>query len=133
VSGRIGTALSLRLDHFHAAHVGPQHFGNYDAAVRLLVVLQDGDERADDRQPGAVECVDEARAATIRWAIADVRAARLEVPRVTARADFEPLLAAGRPQLDVELAAGGEAEITRDNLDAPVRDFQQRADRFCRL
>src|SRR5690606_40966378 len=106
---------------------------DHDAAIRLLVVFEDGDERADDRQTGAVERVDEARTAAIRRTIADVRAARLKIARVTARANFQPLSAARRPHLDVELAAGGEAQVTGDNLDAPVRDLEQRADRFGRL
>src|SRR5690606_26125737 len=85
VSGRTGIALLLRLDHFDAAQVGPQHLGNHNATIRLLVVLQHGDERANDRQPGAVERVDKARAPAIRRAITDVRAARLKITRVAAR------------------------------------------------
>ena len=33
-----GSILSAR-QHLHAAHVGPQHFGDDDAAVGLLIIL----------------------------------------------------------------------------------------------
>ena len=41
----------------HAAHVGHQRVGDGDGAVGLLVVLQDGDQRAADGEAGAVERV----------------------------------------------------------------------------
>ena len=44
-----------------AAHVGAQRLGDDDRAVGLLVVLEHGDQRAADREAGAVERVHEAR------------------------------------------------------------------------
>ena len=49
----------MRVD---AAHIGLQHRRDRDAAVLVLIVLQDRDERAADREAGAVERVHEARA-----------------------------------------------------------------------
>ena len=45
------------LDLLEAAHVGDERVGDDDRAVGLLVVLQDRDQRAPDREAGAVERV----------------------------------------------------------------------------
>src|SRR5471032_2562516 len=42
-------------DDLEPAHVGAQRLRHCDAAVRLLVVLQDRDQRAPDGEPGAVQ------------------------------------------------------------------------------
>ena len=48
-------------DRLHAAHIGLQRVGHHDRAVGLLVGLHHRDQRAADRDAGAVERVDEAR------------------------------------------------------------------------
>src|SRR4051794_20956312 len=49
-------------------HIGPQDFGNGDRPVLLLIGLHDGDQRAADRDPRAVQRVHEARALLARLA-----------------------------------------------------------------
>src|SRR3990170_3165368 len=97
-------------DHVQAAHPGPQHLGNDDGAIGLLVVLENGDQRPRERQPRAVERVHHfgvgARAA------AEAGAASLEVAAVRNRRDFQPLAATRSPGLHVIGLAGGEAQIT---------------------
>ena len=48
---------------FDAAHVGTEHFRNRHAAVGVLIVFKHRDERAADREAGAVQGVDILRAA----------------------------------------------------------------------
>ena len=60
----------------------PQHFGDDDAAVGLLVVLQDRDQRPREGDRGAVERVDEPRALLLWRLVADVEPAGLEVGAV---------------------------------------------------
>ena len=55
-------AIASRLDLRQPAHVGLEHFRNRYAAVLLLVVFHDGDQRAADRGAGAVQRMDEGRA-----------------------------------------------------------------------
>ena len=70
-----------------AAHVGLQRVGHVDAAVGALVVLQHGDQRAADREAGAVQRVHELGLA-LRVAKARLHAPRLERFAVRARRDL---------------------------------------------
>src|SRR5262245_5287769 len=47
-------------DPIQAAHVGLQRIGDGDRSIRLLIIFQDGDERASDGKAGSVEGVHEA-------------------------------------------------------------------------
>src|SRR3546814_6965705 len=58
-TGRSGSPSSGTLDTLEAAQIRPQHVGQRHRAVRLLVVLQDRDQGPADRQPRAVQGVDE--------------------------------------------------------------------------
>ena len=51
----VGAALELSRRNPVRAHVRPQRFGNHHAAVGLLVVLQDGQPGAPDRQAAAAK------------------------------------------------------------------------------
>src|SRR4029453_18767478 len=79
---RRGGLLLRPLDPLPSAHVGPQRFRDHHRAVLLLVVLDDGDERAAHGQAAAVQGVDEARLARGLRAVAEVGAAGLEVGAV---------------------------------------------------
>jgi hypothetical protein len=46
---------------FQPAHIGPQRHREWRSSRRLLVILHHRDQRAADRQAGAVQRVDEAR------------------------------------------------------------------------
>ena len=55
------TAGSLWQDGLLAPHVRPQDLGDRERAVLVLVVFEDGDERAPDRQPRTIDGVAEDR------------------------------------------------------------------------
>ena len=63
------------------ADEGAERLRDPDAAVLLLVLLEDRDQRAPDRQPGAVERVHEPGLGLGLRAVADLGAPRLEVAR----------------------------------------------------
>ena len=69
-----GPALALG-DALQAAHVGAQGLRDHHRAVRLLVVLEDRDQRAAHREAGAVQRVQEARLALRLRPVAQVRRA----------------------------------------------------------
>src|SRR3546814_15659706 len=64
------------------AHIGQQRRRNIDAAVGLLVVFEDRHQRSPDREPRAVERMDELIALDVFTAEARVHAARLEIAAV---------------------------------------------------
>src|SRR5262245_50297539 len=69
----------LRLPDFClAVEVRPQRLWNDDGSVLLLVVLEDGNERAADGEPRSVQRVNELRFAAAAGAELDVGAAGLE-------------------------------------------------------
>src|SRR5207237_4707779 len=106
-----GRNVRLGDDALRAAQVRSQHLGDIDRAVLSLVRLQQRDHEARQRQPAAVQRVHELRSRVAVGAEADVGPSRLEVTEVGARRDLEPLAAARRPQLDVVLLGGNEAEV----------------------
>jgi hypothetical protein len=55
---------------------------------------------------------------------ADLRPPGLEVAEVRARAHLQPLVAAGRPDFEVELHHGREGKVSRAHLDDPVRQAE---------
>src|SRR5690349_11847593 len=83
------------------AEIRPQHLGNEDGAVGLLVVLENAGDRAREREAGTVQRVHEARLFALRRPEANVRAARLEVGEGAAGADLEPRADSGGPRLEV--------------------------------
>src|SRR3546814_3607569 len=54
-----GVLSQVRLQPRDPAHMGMERFGDVDAAVGLLIIFEDCDERAPDREARAVERVDE--------------------------------------------------------------------------
>lgn len=106
------------------AHVGTQGFGNDDTAVFLLVVLQDGGDRAAYGQAGSIQGVDEFRLRLGVAAEADVRAPCLEVEEVGARGNFAVPVGFGQPDLDVVSRGAGEADISRTQADDMVGQAQ---------
>src|SRR5215213_10794041 len=91
----------LTFDAGHPAHVGLENRWNRDAAVLVLIVLQNGHERAADREAGAVERVHEARLLLSRRTVAGIHAARLEIraDRAARNLAIHPL--PRQPHLDV--------------------------------
>src|SRR5579862_9117169 len=79
-----------------AAEIGAERQRHVDAPVGALVGFEDADERARQRQAGAVQGVDEARLFLAVFE-SDSGAPGLEVPEIRAGTDLQPLVAAGRP------------------------------------
>src|SRR6185436_17780244 len=107
-------ARSRRRDAFEAPHVRAQGRREQHRAVRLLAVLEHGDERAADGEARAVERVQQRRLAASIWtmrAVAQVGAARLEVLAVAARGDLAIRVLPRQPHLDVVGLRRGEAEV----------------------
>ena len=103
---------------------GRQRLGDDDGAVRLLVVLEDGDERPPDREAGAVQRVQEPRLRPGLRAVAQARAAGLEVLAVRARRDLAVRLLPRQPDLDVVGLGGGEAHVAGRQHDHAVRQAE---------
>ena len=104
-----------------AAHVGPQHLRHGDRAVGPLVRLEERRDDARQRQPRAVQRVDELRLGARLRSVADRHPARLVVAEVRARADLEPALDARRPHLEVVLPGLDEAHLAGAHQQRPGR------------
>ena len=92
------------------AEVGAEHFREKDGSVFLEMLFQKGDHETRQGHARAVERVDELRLA-VRVLEAAVQAAGLVVGEAAARADLQPLLLAGRPELEVVALGGREAHV----------------------
>src|SRR4029077_20488191 len=77
-AAQLHMVLGLGGNQLSSVHVGAKRGGNDYAAVFLLVILQDRDERAADGESRSVEGVDELRLACSARAELDVRATSLE-------------------------------------------------------
>ena len=104
-----------------------QHLGHRDRAVLALAVLEQRDQRAPDRDRGAVERRDVARRAG-PGAVADVQPARLEVGRVRRRGQLAVALLARQPRLAVVLLGGRGAEVVDGDVDDAVGDPERAED-----
>src|SRR5437588_2520792 len=71
----VATTTCLLRDALHPLHVLSQRFGNHHAAVTLLIVLENGHERATEGKSGTVDRVHESRF-LFRCPITNVRATR---------------------------------------------------------
>src|SRR5207253_6919050 len=100
--------------------VGDERWGEADGAVRLLAVLEDGDDRARVGDGGPVERVDELEPPAAARAEPDVEPAGLKVRAVAARLGLPIPAPAGHPRLDIVLAGRGIAEVSGRDVDDPV-------------
>ena len=85
---RLRRTPSSLLNDLPSSHVRPQRRGHHDRPVLLLVVLEDGQQRAADREPRAVQRVHELGLAAALAAEPDVGAPRLERLEVAAGRDL---------------------------------------------
>src|SRR5205085_7421436 len=100
LTAAVATTTCLLRDALHPLHVLSQRFGNHHAAVALLIVLENGHERATEGKSGAVDRVDESRF-LFRCPITNVRATRLKVGEVRARRNLAIRLLSWQPHLEV--------------------------------
>src|SRR5687768_12052984 len=87
---------------FKTAHVRLQNRRNAHAAVGLLIILQNGDQRAPHGKTGTIERVNIAWGLGIaRGPVARLHAPGLEVAADGARGNLAEGVLAGQPHLDV--------------------------------
>src|SRR5438874_11378154 len=118
---RAGDSPACRAQAFEAIRVGPQRGRNRHAAVGVLIVLQHGDERAADREAGAVERVTELGLAAAGGLVADVGAAAAEISIGGARRDLAIPVLPRQPHLDVVALGRAEADVPRASLHHAIR------------
>ena len=106
--------------HGQAAHIGLQHVGDADGAVRLLIILQDGDQRAADGDARAVQRMDEAGVLGALRAVARIHAAGLEVAAHRAGGNLAIGPLPRQPDLDVVGLLRGEAHVAGGEHDDAV-------------
>ena len=98
--------------------------GHWDtnAAVRLLMVLQNRHDDARHRAQRAVECGQGPRLVAV--AHTDLQATSLKLGGVRGRRDLAIRALRRNPRLDVELACRTAAEIARSHVDHAIGQFQ---------
>src|SRR5208282_589944 len=112
------TELPLADERIHREVPGPSHlfpdrFGDLDAPVVGLIVLEDRDHETGERDPRGVEGVQRLGTGRLVAAPADIRANRLIRLEVRDGAHLEPALSAGRPELQVVALRGLLREVAR--------------------
>src|SRR6478735_817697 len=119
----LGTGRLEDGEHRHAAEVLLQRCRDVDRAVRVLVVLQEGDDPAG-RGEGAVQGGNRAgalgRTVLVEHAFADVEPARLEGGAVRGRGQLAVGALGGDPGFAVKLAGSGIAEVPRGRVDHAI-------------
>src|SRR5262245_18614705 len=121
LSGTLGICFG---DSFKAVHVGTQRGGNGDRSILLLIVLEDGDQGAPDREARAVQGVHEARALLARLAAARLNAPRLELAAIRATGDLAIGVLARQPDLDVVGLLRREAHVAGAQRDHAIRQAE---------
>src|SRR5699024_9873166 len=110
----------VALDALLAAHVRSERFRDFDGAVRVLVVFEDGDHHAPDGGARGVQRVEIVGRLVTLGTVSEPGPAGLERLEVRSRGDFEPTTArlgtlfhvvAGSPDLQVVGPRRGEGEI----------------------
>jgi hypothetical protein len=79
-----GSICDCLFDDFSSAHVWSEGFRDHDAAVFLLIVLEDGCNSSSNCKAGAVESVDEFRLGAFVASESDVGSSCLEIFEVGA-------------------------------------------------
>ena len=95
---------SLSGNSFHSPHIRPQDGWNFNRAVRLLVIFQDGHHGSPDSQSGPIERVDKVGLCLFLssgWPILDARSPGLKRFEIAARRNLSVLLLRWEPYLNV--------------------------------
>src|SRR6266852_58380 len=83
------------------SHVWAQDFRDQDQAIRLLIILHNGDPRAADGEPGTVQGVNEVTLPAALGFEANAGAAGLKRFTVRTGRDLAEFVACGQPNFDV--------------------------------
>src|SRR6266851_8153990 len=94
------------------SHVWAQDFRDQDQAIRLLIILHDGDPRAADSEAGTVQGVNEVALAAGFWLEADAGAAGLKRFTVGAGRNLAEFVARGEPNFDVVCFGRSKAHVS---------------------
>src|SRR5690349_12467741 len=127
---RSSGASNIRLDRLDPAHIGPQRLRHLDGAVLALIVLHHRDQRATDRDAGAVERMHERAALLAGAAEARVHAPGLEIAAIGAARNLAIGVLTRQPDLDVIGLARGKAHVARAEKHDAVRQVQPLQDRL---
>lgn len=111
------------------AEIGNEGFGDFDGAIGLLVLLEEGDVEAGEGGAGAIESE---RKAIFPIGVfeAGAHAACLIIAEAGAGGDFEVFAVAGGPDFDVVGFGCGLADIAGAELDDAVVEAEFSEDRF---
>src|SRR5678815_2426145 len=112
--GTIFLSISFFLDLFHPTHVMPQYFWYRDTSVRLLVVFEDGHERAADGQSRPIEGMNKLCFLSFLSRcvlIPNAGPSSLEPFKVAAGGDLSVLVLGREPHFDVVGFCRGESQI----------------------
>src|ERR1041385_776094 len=93
------------------AQIRLQRLGHGDAAVGLLIMLEEAGDYAWKGEAGAVERADKAGFLARAGSISNVGAARLKIGERAARGDLEPRADSRRPGLEVPCLGAREAGV----------------------
>src|SRR5581483_5044519 len=102
------------------AHIRPQRFGNNHTPVGLLVILDDLQPRAADRQAAAVQCMHELGFSFAIGAEPNVSAPRLESFEIRTRRNLAEQLLPRQPDFNVVRLGGRETHVSRTQHDDPI-------------
>src|SRR6187200_2792280 len=105
-------------------HVWSQGFRNNYRSVGLLVVLEDRDPRATNREAGAIERVHKLRLRTTTTPETNLRAPRLERLIIRTRRDLTKRILRRQPHLDVVSLCRSKPDIASRERHDPIMQSQ---------
>src|SRR5688572_26962297 len=111
-------------------HEGAESLRDDYGSVSLLIILENRDQRAADRESGSVQRVDELSLPRALRAVLDAGAARLEGFRVAAGGNLAVGVLPRQPDLEVVGLRGGKADVAAAQKHAAVRKLELRQHRL---
>src|SRR5512135_1951819 len=103
-----------------STHIRPEHFGDDDAPIRLLVLLQNRHDGPADRETRTVQRMHKLCFFAAFGLVTDVSASRLEVFEIRTRRNFSILVLSRQPHFDIIGFCGGKTQIPRAEYDYPI-------------
>ena len=106
-------------------HVGFEGFGNPNTAVGLLIVFQNGDERAAHGKPGTVQRVDKRRLFfAFRRSVTNICTPCLIIPKVGTTGNLAVAVLGRQPDFEIITFAGAEPHVAGRQKHHAVRKLQ---------